>query len=251
MEKIIHYCWFGTKPLGKLEKKCIKSWQKYFPGYKIMKWSEENVNLEECEFIREAYKNKKWAFVADYVRSKVLYEYGGIYFDTDMEVIKPLDNFIDKGLVVGLEDSKRPNAAIVICSDKHNKYMKELNDLYRNMKFNPMTPGDLFEISIPVQLERIFNPYGLELGSNKVQHLNNDITIYPREYFYPYSYDMQDNVFTEKTVTIHHFSGSWTSTPEKIAIWLKRHKMGFLVKYLWSCNNIRKRIFKRGKKNDK
>ena len=91
MEKIIHYCWFGPRPLGKLEKKCLKSWKKHFPNYKIMKWSEENVDLEECEFIRDAYANKKWAYVADYARTKALYEYGGIYFDTDMEVIKNMD----------------------------------------------------------------------------------------------------------------------------------------------------------------
>ena len=102
MEKIIHYCWFGPKKMGKLENKCLASWKKYLPDYKIIKWSEENVDLEECEFIREAYKQKKWAFVADYVRTKALYEQGGIYFDTDMEVLKKLDEFVDDTLVVGL-----------------------------------------------------------------------------------------------------------------------------------------------------
>ena len=238
MEKIIHYCWFGTKPLGKLEKKCIKSWQKYFPDYKIMKWSEENVNLEECEFIREAYKNKKWAYVADYVRTKALYEYGGIYFDTDMEVIKKFDDSFDKDLVLGLEDSTRPNAAIVIAK-KHNKYLKKLLDKYKKMKFNPT--GDLFDTCIPKLLEELLLPVGLVCGSKEIQILDKSVYVYPRDYFYPLSYDMQDNVFTDNTYTIHHFSASWTDTGEKITVWLKRHKLKFLVQPLWSiCNLLKK-----------
>ena len=119
--KIIHYCWFGRGPKGLKEEKCIASWKKYLPDYKIMKCSEENLDLNECEFIKEAYAQKKWAFVADYARTKALYEYGGIYFDTDMEIISDLSEFFDKDLVLGLEDSKMPNAAIVMVKNKHNK----------------------------------------------------------------------------------------------------------------------------------
>ena len=251
MEKIIHYCWFGPKPLGKFEKKCLKSWEKFFPDYKIMKWSEENVDLEECEFIKEAYAQKKWAYVADYVRTKALYEHGGIYFDTDMEIIADMSEFIDKGLVLGLEDSTRPNAAVVIIDKKHNKYIKKLLDKYKKMKFNET--GDLFDICIPKQLEWLLEPYGLELGSNEVQVLNKDIFIYPRDYFYPLSYDMQNNIFTENTKTIHHFNASWTSNGEKIAVWLKRHKMSWAVKPLWPIFNRYKLIRKKmlGDKNEK
>ena len=95
MSKYIHYCWFGGKPLPKLAKKCIKSWKKYLPDYEIIEWNENNVDLEECAFIKEAYENKKWAFVADYARTKAIYEMGGIYFDTDMLITKPID-FLQK-----------------------------------------------------------------------------------------------------------------------------------------------------------
>ena len=105
MKKIIHYCWFGPKPLPKLAKKCIASWKKYMPDYEIKLWSEENIDLNECDFIKEAYENKKWAFVADYARTKVLYEYGGIYMDTDMELTKPLDDLMTEDFVIGVEDS--------------------------------------------------------------------------------------------------------------------------------------------------
>lgn len=250
MEKVIHYCWFGPRPLGKLEKKCIKSWEKYLPDYKIIKWSEANVDLNECEFIREAYAQKKWAYVADYARTKALYEHGGIYFDTDMEVIKKLDKFEDKEFVVGIEDSGLPNAAIVFCKSKKNKYMKELLNTYKNMKFNET--GDLFDICIPKMLEKLFRKYDFKKDCKDIQVLNKDIFIYPRDYFYPLSYDMQNNIFTDNTCTIHHFSASWTDTGEKISVWLKRHKMAWAVKPAWSVldkyRRIKKRIFK---KNDK
>ena len=105
MKKIIHYCWFGPKPLPKLAKKCIASWEKFLPDYEIKLWSENNVDLNECDFIKEAYEQKKWAFVADYVRTKALYEYGGIYMDTDMEITKPVDDLLTEDFVIGVEDS--------------------------------------------------------------------------------------------------------------------------------------------------
>lgn len=243
MEKIIHYCWFGPKPLGKLEKKCLKSWKKFFPDYKIMKWSEENVDLEECEFIKEAYSQKKWAYVADYARTKALYEYGGIYFDTDMEVVKDMKEFEGKEFVLGLEDSSRPNAAIVMVNKKHNKYIKQLLDNYKKMKFNET--GDLFDICIPKLLERLLLPLGLICGSDKIQILDKKIFIYPREYFYPLSYDMQNNIFTDNTYTIHHFSASWTDTGEKISVWLKRHRMNWLIKPTWTILDKYRRIRKK------
>lgn len=221
--KVIHYCWFGPKPLGKLEKKCIKSWEKYLPDYKIMKWSEENVDLEECAFIKEAYENKKWAFVADYVRTKALYEYGGIYFDTDMEIIGDMTEFLDKDLVLGLEDSGLPNAAIVVVKNKKNKYIKSLLDKYQKMNFNET--GNLYDIAIPKMLTSLLNPLGLSLNSKEIQILDKKIYIYPREYFYPYSFDMKNNVFTKNTKTIHHFSASWLSYFERREIFFERHNL--------------------------
>ena len=106
MKKYIHYCWFGNKPLPKLAYQCIESWKKYLPDYEIKCWNEENSDLDECAFVREAYDNKKWAFVADYIRTKAIYEYGGIYFDTDMEITKPIDNIIKENQgFLGVEDS--------------------------------------------------------------------------------------------------------------------------------------------------
>lgn len=101
--KVIHYCWFGGNPLPNIAVKCINSWKKYFPDYEIIEWNESNFDLFSCDYCREAYDAKKWAFVSDYARFKILYEHGGVYFDTDVEVIKSMDDILQKGAFIGRE----------------------------------------------------------------------------------------------------------------------------------------------------
>ena len=101
--KIIHYCWFGGNPLPELAVKCIESWKKYCPDYEIKRWDESNFDLNCCDYVKEAYRAKKWAFVSDYARFKVLYDEGGLYFDTDVELIKPIDDIIERGPFMGAE----------------------------------------------------------------------------------------------------------------------------------------------------
>ena len=101
--KVIHYCWFGGNPLPELAKICIDSWKKYLPDYEIKEWNETNFDLDSCEYIREAYNCKKWAFVSDYARFWILYNYGGLYFDTDVEILNPLDDIIKCGSFMGNE----------------------------------------------------------------------------------------------------------------------------------------------------
>lgn len=102
--KLIHYCWFGGKPIPKKTIKYIESWKKICPSYEIKQWNESNVDFSECSYAVEAYRKRKWAFVSDYVRFKVLYEYGGLYFDTDVELIKPIDYIISKGSFMACEN---------------------------------------------------------------------------------------------------------------------------------------------------
>ena len=236
MEKIIHYCWFGPKPLPKLAKKCIASWKKIYPDYEIKLWNEENVDLNECEFIKEAYAQKKWAFVADYTRAKVLYEYGGIYMDTDMELTKSVDNLMTEDFVIGVEDSGCVAAGIIIVKNKHNKYVKKLLDTYRKMKFNEN--NDLFTISIPKILTNIFEKE-LDLSNpNIINKKDKELAIYPREYFYPLSYDRKNNIFSENTYGIHYYDASWISPTSKIALWMNRHHMEKLVRFMYSFMNL-------------
>ncbi len=214
MKKYIHYCWFGDKPLPRLAKKCIKSWKKYLPDYEIIRWSEENVNLEECPFIKEAYENKKWAFVADYARVKAIYEYGGIYFDTDMIITKDISFLLDKETFLGVEDTGMANAAVWGAAKPKTEFSKKVLDFYRSQKhFNVY---DIYAYSIPRVLMRILDEYNFEYNCNDIQILDDGkIYIYPREYFYPLSYDYQNNVFTDNTCMIHYFSATWISEWEQ------------------------------------
>ena len=104
ISKKIHYCWFGGNPLPELALKCIESWRRFLPDYEIIEWNESNFDVYCCEYVQEAYEAKRWAFVSDYARFKILYENGGLYFDTDVEIIKPMDDLISKGGFMGCEE---------------------------------------------------------------------------------------------------------------------------------------------------
>ena len=220
MKKYIHYCWFGGNPLPKLAKKCIESWKKYLPDYEIIEWNESNVDLEECPFIKEAYENKKWAFVADYARTKAIYEMGGIYFDTDMLITKPIDFLLKDETFLGLEDSFMVNAAVWGASKPKTYFAKKMLDFYQSQEHFDL--NNIFSISIPRIITRLLNEEGLDHTSNEVQHLKHGITVYPREYFYPLSFNFKNNVFTDNTCMIHYFDASWFSKKEKIRVKLSR-----------------------------
>ena len=214
MNKYIHYCWFGNKPLPKLAKKCIKSWKKYLPDYEIIKWSEDNVNLDECPFIREAYNNKKWAFVADYVRTKALKEMGGIYFDTDMEVTKNIDNLFNSSTFLGVEDTGY--VAVGVWYEKNKNAILPTTLLKKYQSYKGFDIKEMGEISIPKLISKILEEYGFDYNIKNIQKLDNDIWIYPREYFYPYSYNRDDNIFTDNTCMIHYYDASWIPVKERI-----------------------------------
>ena len=218
--KYIHYCWFGGNPLPKLAKKCIESWKKYLPDYEIIEWNESNVDLNACPFIKEAYENKKWAFVADYARTVAIYKMGGIYFDTDMLVTKPIDFLLDKETFLGLEDSFMVNSAVWGASKPKSYFSKKMLDFYQKQEHFDL--NNMFKMSIPRIMTRILNTMGFDHTSNEIQELNHGITIYPREYFYPLSFNFKDNVFTENTCMIHYFDASWFGKKEKLRVKLNR-----------------------------
>ena len=214
MKKYIHYCWFGTKPLPKLAKQCIKSWKKYLPDFEIVKWSEENVNLDECPFVRGAYDNKKWAFVADYFRCKALKEMGGIYFDTDMKVTKNISHLLDNDTFLGIEDSGYVAVGVWYEKNKDAFLPKEMMKKYQS--FKEFDIEKMQKISIPIIISDILKNYGFVKGSKKIQLLQNNITIYPRDYFYPYSYARDNNIFTDNTCMIHYYDASWIPLKDRI-----------------------------------
>ena len=236
MKKIIHYCWFGNKPLPKLAKKCIKSWEKYLPDYEIKQWSEENVDLNECPFIKGAYECKKWAFVADYARTKALYEMGGIYFDTDMEITKDITDLLNNKSFLGVEDTGKIACGVWLEQEKHAFLPTELLKKYQS--FESFDVNNVSNYSIPILITDILEQDGFKYHNNSIQILEHDMAIYPRDYFYPYSYNRENNVFTDNTCMIHYYDASWIPLRDKIELYMVR-KIGRnkTIKIIKFCQN--------------
>lgn len=204
--KVIHYVWVGGKPLTPLAEKCIESWEKYCPDYEIKRWDETNFDISQNVYCKEAFDNKKWAFVSDFIRLKVLYDEGGIYMDADVEVIKPLDEFLKHDGFSGFE-SENIIPTGIIAAEKNNAWVKLMLEHYNGIHFidkkghMDLTPNVVFMTKL-TKSNYAFKP------NNTFQDLG-DMVFYPKEYFCPKSlYDGKTRI-TENTVTNHHFSASW------------------------------------------
>lgn len=211
--KIIHYCWFGGNPLDGKSKKCIDSWKKYFPDYEIKEWNEDNFDVSSCQYADEAYKAKKWAFVSDYARFKILYEYGGVYFDTDVEAIKPFDDILKRGNYMGCErgfDSVNPGLGMAAAPGLD--FIKEIIDDYERSSF--INTDGTYDLTTIVEKTTVFlKKHGLR-DINEIQKVAN-INIYPREYFCPINMDTGKLEITENTYSIHRFAGTWEKKSNK------------------------------------
>jgi mannosyltransferase OCH1-like enzyme len=211
--KIIHYCWFGGKPLPELALKCIASWKKYCSDYKIFEWNEKNIDLESNMYIKEAYIAKKWAFITDYVRLFVIFKYGGIYMDTDVEILKPLDEFLEHKAFSGFESNNAIPTGIMGGVANHIWY-KNLLDYYKGRHFI-LADGN-FDITTNVTTitEITKNLYNIKLN-NTFQELRDGVVFYPSEVFCPKDYRTGKIAITNNTYCIHHFSGSWLKPPSR------------------------------------
>ncbi len=238
MNKIIHYCWFGGKPIPRKFKRYIKSWKKFLPDYKIKEWNETNFNTNITEFSKEAYKQKKWAFVSDVARFYVLKKYGGIYFDTDIEITKDIRFLLKNQIWAGKEDNHYVGTAVIGVKNPNNKDIQNIFNIYKKTKFDQV---NIYKITSPQILTNYLASIGLRNG-NINQKLINDIHIYKKEYFYPKTYTRKDEKYTSKTCIIHHFDASWTSIDEKIAIFFVRRKLNFLVKYIFKISSKIKKL---------
>jgi len=220
MVKKIHYCWFGGKDLPKSVKKCINTWKKILPDYEIKEWNENNFDINMSTFVREAYENKKWAFVSDYVRIYALYQEGGIYFDTDMKVVKDISHIVDKDMFFGFEDSGYLGTAVIGVKEKHNKYIKEILDYYN--KIEHFNSEIMYNYANPVIITKIIKKYGSYLNEEGIRIFDNNIYVYPRDYFYPLSYNYAEKVYTENTCMVHLFNATWTDKGERRVIGVYR-----------------------------
>lgn len=211
--KILHYCWFGKGELPDLAKKCIESWKKVLPEYEIKEWNEDNFNLDAYSYVREAYDNRKFAFVSDVVRLYALYTEGGVYMDTDVEVLKPFDPFLHHKAFSGYETTKMISTGI-IGSEKGGEWVKNNLDYYTDKHF----VNDDGSFNIVTNVTTITN-YMISVGlrqDNSYQDFSGLITIYPKDFFSPKSQDDGKIKLTDNTVTIHHYAQSWESKTHRV-----------------------------------
>ncbi|MEH7495480.1 glycosyltransferase family 32 protein [Neobacillus niacini] len=208
--KVIHYCWFGKGELPPLLKKCILSWEKFCPDYEIVEWNESNFDINTCYWTREAYDNNKYAFVSDYARLFILYNYGGIYLDTDIELTKNIDEFLLHEAFSGFENDKYVQTGIIGSVPGH-KVIKRFLEYYNNLHF-VNEDGSINDMPNVRIITEILKDYGIKL-KNEFQDLNG-LCIYPKTYFCPIDAD-GNREFSKNTYCIHHFSSSWRSYKEQ------------------------------------
>lgn len=213
MIKILHYCWFGGKPLPDKYLKYIESWKKFVPDFELKRWDESNFDIESVPFVHDAYRAGKWAFVSDYVRFYALYHYGGLYLDTDVEIIKDFHDLMT-GSLLGFESMYSVAPGLIIYADApHLEFYKILLDKYHELKFDAEKVMK-YQFTSPAIITDLLVAQGLVLN-NTLQTVNG-ITIYPSEYFNPIGADFANKPqITENTRTIHHFEASWFDKKEK------------------------------------
>jgi mannosyltransferase OCH1-like enzyme len=203
--KIIHYCWFGRNPYPELIIKCIQSWKTILPDYKIIEWNEDNFEISSNQYIEEAYRTKKWAFVSDYVRLYAIFTYGGVYFDTDVEILKPLDRFLSDKAFSGFESRDTVSTAMMGCQKEHS-LIGEMMHYYDDKHFINKD-GTFNTAPNVVIITKILSQYGLKLNG-KFQIINYFV-LYPQIYFCPNSFLRVFNRVSSKSYAIHHFDSSW------------------------------------------
>ncbi|WP_288764175.1 glycosyltransferase [uncultured Weeksella sp.] len=190
--KKIHYCWFGKNPKPPLVEFCIASWKKYLPDYEIIEWNEENFDVSQNNFVKEAYAKQKWAFVSDFARAKVMYEWGGFYLDTDMELRNTLNDFIEYRAVCGFEIKGIPYSAFWGVEKEHI-LAKKMIEFYEQTSYQETPNTQIFS-------ELLVNDFGADANKDEFQELKYGVKLFPSNYF---SLDLPRNY------VVHHFSGSW------------------------------------------
>lgn len=208
--KIIHYCWFGGGELSPLMQRCIESWQRYMPEYTIQKWDENNFDINSIPYTKEAYQCKKYAFVSDYARFKILYENGGIYLDTDVELLRSLEDIAQKGPFMGCEQSASLGLGVApglgMAAYPGLPILNEFITLYQSLHY--MVEGKEITTNIVHYTMKLLNNHGLKI-TDDYQIIMGDLQILPKRYLCPKDYNSGKLNITPDTYAIHHYSYSW------------------------------------------
>lgn len=219
--KIIHYCWFGGKSKPEEFNKYLESWKRYCPNYEIKEWNESNFDLNANDYCREAYEAKKWAFVADYARLKVLEKYGGIYMDTDVELIRSLDKLLHYNAFMCFEE-KNSISIGTLGSEKNSPVIKDFLSEYTNRHFKKNDGTFNMITNLKIITPILVQKYGLTLNGEK-QVLNPNILILPMESFIAKDFLTGWIVADDTTYAIHHYEASWYSEEERKYMLLHRY----------------------------
>lgn len=233
--KIIHYCWFGGNEKSPLIKRCIESWKIFCPDYEIKEWNESNFDVNCNAYVKKAYEMKKWAFVADYARFYVLYQYGGVYLDTDVQLVKNIDELRLKGKFAGFGNDEIVSTGLILATEKNDWLCKKVMDTYIEEEFVWDDPSKI--LAIGRRVTRILIDSGLK--PNGQMQMVQDYTIYPKYYFNPTDGDIRGKV-DERAYSIHHYAATWFSPKDKFKNTLRRfvghrnierwHKVKALIK---------------------
>ncbi len=219
--KVIHYCWFGKKPIPENGKKCIDSWKQHCPDYEINLWTEDNFQVSRYPYMKEAYDAQKWAFVSDMARLIIVYDNGGVYLDTDVELIKSLDEILENSFFFAIEknrntitdeDSIHVATGLGFGAEKGNQVLKSLIEEYDHNHFR-LNNGKFDLTPCPHRNTRALEKYGYDGRDDKFEF--NGGTIYPSDYFCPIEFSTKRVNITNNTISIHHYDASWKSEKDK------------------------------------
>ena len=240
--KIIHYCWFGDKPKPHSVLRCIESWKKHCPDFEIREWTERDCDVAQNKYTRQAYEAKAWGFVPDYIRLWIIYHHGGIYLDTDVQIIRSISPLLKEIAFCGFEKNSYSGAKYVnfgqgFGAEKNNPVIKAHMNIYQQLKFMN-EDGSLNRTPSQHYTTRVLEKYGLNKSLNEIQRLP-EITVYPEDYFCPKDFVNGLVQVTKNTYSIHHFDASWYDEDmqqRKIARW-KTAKQEYVLDYLLHLPN--------------
>lgn len=212
--KTIHYCWFGGNPLPELAQKCIKSWKKFCPDFQIVEWNESNFDLSSApRYVRQAYEAKKWAFVSDYARLRIIYENGGLYFDTDVELIRSPEQLLSYSAWFGFEEEQQIATGLGFGAEKGAPILADMLADYQDIPF-VLEDGSYDLTPCPIRNTAALARAGLILN-NTQQLLPGNVAVFPKEWFCPLDYLTGKLQKTKNTVSIHRYAASWYTEKEK------------------------------------
>lgn len=217
----INYCWFGGNQKPVIIEKCIESWKKYMPEWEIVEWNEDNYNVMAKPYTRDAYKAKKWAFVSDYARFDIIYRYGGIYLDTDVELLKPIPNeVLLLNSFTGFESAGKVNPGLIYADLPGGEVTRLILQCYENIVFDLK---NLNSITVNEITSSVLKPYGLQ-ENNQLQIIHG-MTIFPSSVFCGFDQDVKEIDIREDTISVHHYAGTWARNT------LKRRLRNIIKKY--------------------